>query len=77
MPAPANGFINLIKQAQDGENITLVNNTGSYLTVRKSCSSAGNIAGFIPVKNGDVCTIAYTASGSVTSFTFVYAEGEQ
>lgn len=84
--APANGWFSISKVSGIANGtITLVNtlitdgnNQDQNFTHRMVSPTTGmTLYGYIPAKKGDKVIVNYTATGTTTSFRFIYAEGAE
>lgn len=75
--APANGYFMLHMVADNsGQYIQLVNITSGLICFNNS-SGAYGITAAVQAQKSDVIACEYTATGSVLSFKFIYAEGSK
>ena len=76
--APGNGWFYLNKTAGVANAyITFQNNGGSVIGTTLHAPGTGNACrGFIPVKKGDTVQLWYNATGTTSTFRFIYDEGE-
>lgn len=84
--SPANGYIFLTKTTGSGSSYNqacqlFVNGDGTrsgciYMSSIMTNPPQSTCSTWIPVKKNDVITYAYTASGSLAHFRFIYAQGE-
>lgn len=81
--APANGYIFLTKttgNSVDQACQLFVNGSGRtdciYMSSMTTHPTQSTCSTWVPVKKNDVITYAYTASGSLAHFRFIYAQGE-
>lgn len=72
--APADGYMDFVKQGSNGEWIMLYNQ--NYFEVDGVIYNQGYARIFIPCKKGDTITVNYNASGSYSALRFYYANGE-
>lgn len=71
--APADGYMDFVKQGSNGEWIMLYNQNG--FEVDGVIYNQGFARIFIPCKKGDTITVNYSASGSYSALRFYYANG--
>jgi hypothetical protein len=75
--APANGWMYLSKlTGGDNQYATLNNSTKGYTSGNGIYGQGSAIYCFLPVQKGDIVIANYTASGTTSTFKFIYAEGE-
>ena len=73
--APANGWVYLNKDADNGTQIALKNSTKNIMY--RSCASFSTaLSVIVPVSKDDVITALYNAQGTTNDFKFIYAQGE-
>jgi hypothetical protein len=76
--APANGWYNIGKVANNtGEWIDINNTTSHYYISDQSQQNSKTIRLALPVKVGDVVKISYSLTGSTNFFRFIYAVGSE
>lgn len=75
--APANGYFYLSKTTGSTNQYTEINNmTRGYGTISHAYASGASLRLFFPAQKDDSVVVWYTASGTTSTFRFIYAEGE-
>ena len=74
--APSDGYIAFGKiVTAAGQHVTLNNQTAGFMDTKYSTAANQVMRALIPVSQGNVVAIGYTAAGNTESFNFIYANG--
>ena len=73
--APANGWFYIMKVGKASEKLELVNRTNNIDLVERSRVTSEGISLIMQATRNDTVLCAYTASGDLIDFKFIYAQG--
>ena len=74
--APSDGYMAFGKiVTAAGQHVTLNNQTTGFMDTKYSTAANQVLRALIPVSQGNVVAIGYTAAGNTESFNFIYANG--
>lgn len=74
--APANGWIEFVKQSTGAQYFQFANNTSGWFNNISTPDSGQYLSIFAPVYRGDSFKLEYNLGGVTARFRFYYAEGE-
>lgn len=76
--APANGWLQLVKVAGVVNSWQVLRNSSSNIQdTRIGVTATDTLTSYVPASKGDEVYVAYTSTGDVSRFRFIYAKGEK